>query len=92
VRKLEGEAPATRLAIFGLPEAWTPRQQPAANPLTGQDDSLYRIPVKRIIFAAACLGVCFIVRLAGQSGARNGEWRSYGGDIGHTRYRDRVAV
>ena len=43
-------------------------------------------PVKRIIFAAACLGVCFIARLAGQSGARNGEWRSYGGDIGHTRY------
>jgi glucose dehydrogenase len=42
--------------------------------------------VKRIIFAAACLGVCLIARLAGQSGARNGEWRSYGGDIGHTRY------
>src|SRR6185295_16165480 len=43
-------------------------------------------PVKRIIFAAACLGVCFIARLAGQSGARNGEWLSYGGDTGHTRY------
>jgi len=43
-------------------------------------------PVKRIIFAAACLGVCFIARLAGQSGARNGEWRNYGGDTGHTRY------
>ncbi|KAF5407062.1 MAG: hypothetical protein Udaeo2_28460 [Candidatus Udaeobacter sp.] len=43
-------------------------------------------PVKRIIFAAACVGVCFIAQLAGQSGARNGEWRSYGGDIGHTRY------
>jgi len=42
--------------------------------------------VKRIIFAAASLGVCFIAQLAGQSGARNGEWRSYGGDIGHTRY------
>jgi quinoprotein glucose dehydrogenase len=42
--------------------------------------------VKRIIFAAACFGVCFIAQLAGQSGARNGEWRSYGGDIGHTRY------
>ena len=24
--------------------------------------------------------------LVGQTGARNGEWRSYGGDIGHTRY------
>ena len=22
----------------------------------------------------------------GQSGAKNGEWRSYGGDLGHTRY------
>src|SRR5215217_6362094 len=22
----------------------------------------------------------------GQSGAANGEWRSYGGDVGHTRY------
>src|SRR5262249_9047508 len=42
--------------------------------------------VKRIIFAAACISVCFIARVAGQSGARNGEWRSYGGDIGHTRY------
>ncbi|HJZ77522.1 MAG TPA: PQQ-binding-like beta-propeller repeat protein [Vicinamibacterales bacterium] len=42
--------------------------------------------MKRIIFAAACISVCFIARVAGQSGARNGEWRSYGGDIGHTRY------
>src|SRR3982750_3813609 len=42
--------------------------------------------VKRIIFAAAWVGVCCIAPLAGQSGAQNGEWRSYGGDIGHTRY------
>src|SRR5262245_29737621 len=26
------------------------------------------------------------LRLAAQSGAKNGEWTSYGGDIGHTRY------
>src|SRR5579872_2385834 len=24
--------------------------------------------------------------LAAQTGAKNGEWRSYGGDLGHTRY------
>src|SRR5688500_897832 len=24
--------------------------------------------------------------ILGQSGAKNGEWRSYGGDLGHTRY------
>jgi quinoprotein glucose dehydrogenase len=26
------------------------------------------------------------VTVIGQSGAKNGEWRAYGGDIGHTRY------
>ena len=26
------------------------------------------------------------VRLPGQTGARNGEWPTYGGDLGHTRY------
>src|SRR5512145_721522 len=26
------------------------------------------------------------VRLPGQSGAKNGEWPTYGGDLGHTRY------
>ena len=25
-------------------------------------------------------------RLSGQSGAKNGEWRSYGGDAGSTKY------
>ena len=42
--------------------------------------------VKPIYLAAACLSVCAIVPVAGQSGAQNGEWRSYGGDLGHTRY------
>src|SRR5690242_14364449 len=42
--------------------------------------------VKRILFAAVFVAVCCIAPLAGQSGAQNGEWRSYGGDIGHTRY------
>src|SRR5436309_14852057 len=34
-----------------------------------------------ILAQAACL-----LPLAAQSGAKNGEWRTYGGDLGHTRY------
>jgi quinoprotein glucose dehydrogenase len=36
--------------------------------------------------AAASFVIYAGASLAGQVGARNGEWRSYGGDIGHTRY------
>src|SRR5689334_5535419 len=32
-----------------------------------------------ILFSAAICGIA-------QTGAKNGEWRSYGGDLGHTRY------
>jgi quinoprotein glucose dehydrogenase len=42
--------------------------------------------VKRIYLVAACVSVCAIASVSGQSGAQNGEWRSYGGDLGHTRY------
>jgi quinoprotein glucose dehydrogenase len=35
-----------------------------------------------VVFVIACA----IVPLVAQSGAANGEWRSYGGDLGHTRY------
>jgi quinoprotein glucose dehydrogenase len=35
---------------------------------------------------AASLIVLAGASLVGQSGAANGEWRSYGGDVGHTRY------
>ena len=51
---------------------------------------MYRMRVKRtfctavIVFAALAIGSD--VPLTAQSGAKNGEWRSYGGDIGHTRY------
>jgi glucose dehydrogenase len=38
------------------------------------------------MIAAACVIACAAVSLVGQSGAANGEWRSYGGDLGHTRY------
>src|SRR6186997_17179 len=27
-----------------------------------------------------------VISLNGQTGALNGEWRAYGGDVGHTRY------
>ena len=37
-------------------------------------------------FGVAGLVVCGAVTVIGQSGAANGEWRSYGGDLGHTRY------
>src|SRR5262249_11974941 len=42
--------------------------------------------VKRIPFVAACIVVGALASVSGQSGAQNGEWRSYGGDIGHNRY------
>src|SRR5436190_4285920 len=51
---------------------------------------MYRMRVKRtfctavIVFAALAIGSD--VPLTAQSGATGGEWRSYGGDIGHTRY------
>src|SRR6185369_14541071 len=38
------------------------------------------------LFGAAVLVSCAAVTVIGQSGAANGEWRSYGGDLGHTRY------
>jgi quinoprotein glucose dehydrogenase len=44
------------------------------------------MPVKRTYLAAASLILCALVRVGAQSGAGNGEWRSYGGDLGHTRY------
>lgn len=34
----------------------------------------------------ACLLVWVTMTATGQSGAKNGEWRTYGGDLGHTRY------
>jgi len=35
---------------------------------------------------AVCLLVCGILPAAAQSGARGGEWPTYGGDLGNTRY------
>jgi quinoprotein glucose dehydrogenase len=42
--------------------------------------------VKRISLATAIIGVIGLASLSAQSGTPKGEWRSYGGDIGHTRY------
>src|SRR5580704_14378058 len=33
-----------------------------------------------------CLVICVATTVAAQSGAKNGEWRTYGGDLGSTRY------
>ena len=38
------------------------------------------------VFGVACVIACAAVTVIGQAGATNGEWRSYGGDLGHTRY------
>jgi quinoprotein glucose dehydrogenase len=38
------------------------------------------------LFGVASSVCCAAVTVIGQSGAVNGEWRSYGGDLGHTRY------
>ena len=38
------------------------------------------------LFGAACVILGAVVPVIGQSGAANGEWRTYGGDLGHTRY------
>jgi quinoprotein glucose dehydrogenase len=33
-----------------------------------------------------CIAACAAVPLAAQTGAKNGEWNTYGGDLGNTRY------
>jgi len=38
------------------------------------------------VIPAACLVVWAAVPAAAQSGAKNGEWRTYGGDLGNTKY------
>ena len=44
------------------------------------------IHMKRTLLAR-CVGLALIdAGLLGQSGAKNGEWPTYGGDLGHTRY------
>jgi quinoprotein glucose dehydrogenase len=42
--------------------------------------------VMRLYLATTLLALCAMVRLGAQAGAANGEWRTYGGDLGHTRY------
>src|SRR5438067_6866360 len=64
----------------GRPNGRTRKMRP------GSEVLMYGIRVTRILFAAAAVALCLIAPVAGQSGAANGEWRSYGGDLGHTRY------
>jgi len=33
-----------------------------------------------------CVLASITIVISGQSGTKNGEWRTYGGDLGHTRY------
>jgi len=35
---------------------------------------------------ASCLLLWAAAPITGQSGAKNGEWRTYGGDLGNTHY------
>ena len=57
------------------------RREPVSRHLHG--DMIMRV-VRSL--GALCLVGCAAVTVVGQSGAANGEWRSYGGDLGHTRY------
>src|SRR5215831_14259181 len=50
---------------------------------------LRRTPILLGMISTTLLLVAFLwttATLRGQSGAKNGEWRAYGGDTGHTRY------
>ena len=43
-------------------------------------------PIPAAVILALGLMIVTAVPLPGQTGARNGEWPTYGGDLGHTRY------
>ena len=47
---------------------------------------MYRKPGIALFFAAVVGAVGTTTLVQGQAGAPNGEWRTYGGDLGHTRY------
>src|SRR5687767_13084309 len=40
----------------------------------------------RLALGLTCGAVLLTAGVSAQSGARNGEWTAYGGDLGHTRY------
>ena len=44
--------------------------------------------MKRVAFTALtlCVLLCSTIPTLAQSGAKNGEWPTYGGDLGNTRY------
>ena len=47
---------------------------------------MIRRPTSRVVFIAVAGCISAVMTLRSQTGALNGEWRSYGGDTGHTRY------
>jgi len=59
--------------------------------LTSRDDTLMRVMTRfmnraAIPLTAVYLCFCATVPASAQYGAKNGEWRTYGGDLGNTRY------
>src|SRR5207248_11740206 len=40
----------------------------------------------KLALTAACLLLIAVLSAIGQSGAKNGEWRTYGADLGNTHY------
>ena len=56
--------------------------------------SMLRTRVAVAGLATAALTAALTAGLSGQSGARNGEWTAYGGDLGNTRYAplDQIAA
>src|SRR5215831_16475991 len=42
--------------------------------------------MRRVLVVLSISLIAAVVPLSGQSGAPNGEWRTYGGDLGNTRY------
>src|SRR5437667_702157 len=42
--------------------------------------------MRQALLTISCVILAATAPVIGQTGAKNGEWRTYGGDLGHTRY------
>src|SRR4029077_8268395 len=62
------------------------RPGPSGQRITKRQQILYGMIVTRLYLDTTLLALFAMGRLGTQSGAANGEWRTYGGDLGHTRY------
>src|SRR5215510_8754975 len=52
----------------------------------GTKYQVQRTNMRRVLVCFSISLIAAAVPLSGQSGAPNGEWRTYGGDLGNTRY------